>query len=118
MNSPSDAFWQANSETLDILKEYDEKPERTRFMQFFFYALEEADIYRLAAELKSLNFQVDVSHEVGLGGQWLCLAGMELVPNSQTINRCTTLFLELADRYDATYDGWETRLDLKPGSVR
>lgn len=111
----SDRYLQAQSQLLEWIEQLEEGSEESLFIHFFFYAVEEADAYRLAAELQDLNFEVEVSHQSELGEQWLCLAGMDLPPDSITFNRCTKLFLELADRYDAQYDGWETRLDLQPG---
>lgn len=104
-------YKQANREIFGFVKHLDADPDNSRPVHFYFYSHEEADAYRLADELKQLDFrilQVSESSE----RQWLCLAEMALVPEPEVMDRCTQLMLDLADRYDSLYDGWETRIDL------
>lgn len=101
----------ANRRIFDFIQFLDDNPGIARPVHFYFYTLEEADAYRLAEELKQLDFEVlQVSRS--LNNQWLCLAGMELQPAPLIMDRCTEVMLKLADRYNAVYDGWETLIDL------
>lgn len=100
-----------NREIFGFIKHLDADPDKTRPVQFFFYCEEEGDVYRLADELQQLNFRI-VEVTQSMDSQWFCLGEMNLVPEPQVMDRCTQLLVDLAERYDALYDGWETRIDL------
>jgi len=101
----------ANRRIFDFIRHLDDNPGKTRPVHFYFYTLEEADAYRLADELKRLNFEVLQVSE-SLNNQWLCLAGMVIQPEPGIMDHCAEVMLKLADRYNAVYDGWETMIDL------
>lgn len=91
----------------------DRNPERKKCVRFFFYSIEESDVYRLAEELKELGFRIDeISHTGAVEPTcWLCLAETNLTPQTGVLNCCTDLLFNVADRNDSLYDGWETRID-------
>lgn len=89
----------------------DERPDEIRPVHFFFYADEEADAYRLAHELQSLDFKI-VQVMESFSTQWLCLVEMDLVPDPPVMDLCTELLDKVARDHGVVYDGWETRLDL------
>lgn len=102
-----------NREIFGFVRHLDVDPENLRPVHFFFYSDEEADAYRLAEELKQLDFKIlEVTNCSSDMDQWLCLAEMLLVPEPGVMDRCTRLLLDLAERYDSLYDGWETRIDI------
>jgi len=104
-------YRKANRELFGFVRHLDADPANSRPVQFFFYSEEEGDIYRLAEELLQLDFRIlEVTESADR--HWLCMAEMNLVPEPRVMDRCTQLLLDLAERYEVLYDGWETRIDL------
>lgn len=104
-----------NRRIYDFIRRLDTDPEHKRPVHFYFYAEEESDIYRLAEELKQMEFKILEVSDVGAGDEphsWLCVAEMHLIPEPSIMDRCADLLIDLAERYDSMCDGWETRIDL------
>lgn len=109
MSYETSIYKKANREIFEFIRNLDGDSTKTRPVHFFFYTMEESDAYRLAGELQNLDFGIlEVSNT--MNSQWLCLAEMDLCPEPKIMDRCVKLLLNLADRYDAIYDGWEVRI--------
>jgi hypothetical protein len=101
----------AHSKVAEWIQYIDERPDEIRPVHFFFYADEEGDCYRIAHELKNLDFKI-IQVMKSLNKQWLCLAEMDLVPDPPVMDLCTELLHKVAENHNVVYDGWETRIDL------
>lgn len=101
----------AHPKVAEWIRYIDDHPDQIRPVHFFFYAEEEADVYRLAHELQSLDFKI-IQVMRSQNERWLCLAEMDLVPDPPVMDLCTDLLHKVAQDHQVEYDGWETRVDL------
>lgn len=108
MNSPDQ---QVQDRISEIIRGLTSSTAKYRPVRFFLFTPEEADAYRLAQELQDHGFCI-IRVSATDDEQWLLVAELNVSPTRQVMDRCDNLLFDLAGRYDAHYDGWETQLVL------
>ncbi len=78
-------------------------------IRFFLYFSAEEGALRSAIELRKQGFIVEVVPSQRKY-QWLCLALKELMPDVTALTTFRGKMVELAQKYQGEYDGWEAEI--------
>lgn len=78
-------------------------------IRFFLYFTTEEGALNSAIELRKQDFTVDVVSSTGKY-HWLCLALKELNPEITALTTLRGIMVELAQKYQGEYDGWEAEI--------
>ena len=103
-----------NSEILEFIENMDADPNAERPTTFWFFSESEENIYRLAHHLQELGLRIEycgTSSSCGDAPDYLLIAEKWMRPTMETMNNLWTYFIEIASKFDVTYDGWETRVE-------
>lgn len=101
-----------NKQIINFIEQLDADPNADRPTTFWFYSESEENIYRLAHHLQELNMKITYCGKSnGETLNYLLIAEKWIRPTTVTMNNLWAFFTEIADRFDVTYDGWETRIE-------
>lgn len=100
-----------NKRILDIITQNDAEPLQARPFTFWFYSDEEDNIKRLADQMQSCGYTICFCG-VSVSGNYLCIAGRELTPSLEYLDKLWVDMQLLADRMGVVYDGWESELSF------
>ena len=104
-------YQKINKEIMNFIEQLDAEPNAKRPITFWFFSQQEENIYRLAHHLQDLNMKIEYcGHAFGETYEYLLIAEKWMRPSYEAMNNLWTYFTDIAERFDVTYDGWETIL--------
>jgi hypothetical protein len=81
-----------------------------RAFDFYLYFPTEHAAAAAARELSESGFRCQVRES--LRGEWLCLAGAQLVPDDAAMETVFHLMETMAEDFGGAFDGWETQVNM------
>jgi len=96
-----------NKRVLQIIDLLDYNSEKNRQIIFKFISWEEGSMYRLAASLKRMGYEIDLEHNRS-HGNWLCIANGWLNTGHEPLDTICIRMVDLAEKFEVIFDGWET----------
>jgi len=102
-----------NREIQEIIEHTDADLNDERPTTFWFYSASEENIYRLAHHLQDLSMRIVYCGKTeSENHEYLLIAEKWMRPRMERMNNLWTYFTEIANRFEVTFDGWETRIEL------
>ena len=101
---------EGNRQVLEQLREQGADLAQPRSTDFYLYLRTREDADAVAEALRAEGYDVRgrPSADPESERPWLVLASREFAVGEESIEQADAFFNELAKRYDAEYDGWET----------
>lgn len=96
-----------NKKVLQIINLLDSDSGNNRRVIFRFMSCDEGSLYRLAAVLKRMGYKIDLEYH-RLYDNWTCIADRWLRPGEEPLDTICFRILNLAEKFEVTFDGWET----------
>ncbi|HKX30484.1 MAG TPA: ribonuclease E inhibitor RraB [Blastocatellia bacterium] len=99
-----------DQQILDQLRAAGSNLNKPHAMEFYIYLPTRESAERVATEIESEGFQVEVKR-APQGAAWLCFVTRRMVPERAKIAAIGKRFNALARRFDGEYDGWLTSIE-------
>jgi hypothetical protein len=77
-------------------------------LSFYLYVPNRKAAGMCAPILVKEGMEVEVDKSATNDGKWLCLCHQTLVPTAKDLERIGQTFVNLAQRFEGEFDGWET----------
>jgi Regulator of ribonuclease activity B len=97
----------ADAEVIENLKRAGSDLSKPHATEFYLYFARESSAREASIELRDAGYQL---HRIGASskaGEWVVIAGRNIVPTLAEITRLTSELNRLARTHKGVYDGWE-----------
>lgn len=96
-----------NKRVLQIIDLLDSNSGNNRRVIFRFISWEEGSLYRLAASLKRMGYEINLEAN-RIHHSWTCIAEGWLRPGDEPLDTLCIRMVNLAEKFEVLFDGWET----------
>jgi hypothetical protein len=98
-----------NEKTLELLRGSGSDFSKIHAFDFYIYHPDQIGAETICAELARQGYSSTV-REGALGGEWLCLVSVKMLPSLENLIQVESLIEEYIDITGGEYDGWETMI--------
>lgn len=99
-----------NNRLLQLLEEQGDQPYVPRKITYYLYFETPADRTAAVQEVKNSDFEVELSDETEGANPYKLTLAKDSKADEETIYLITEMLVQLAQKYNGTYDGWETQV--------